>query len=490
MSLTGSATFLWHVLRLPIEFFSQRHSGDICDRVSANDRVAKLLAGQLAVNLVGSLTVVLYAAVMIGYDPTLTLVAVCLAGLNLGALRLVSRAREETSRKLLKYQGQLAATSVVGITMIETLKASGGEADFLANWSGAQANHLNAQQTLTVWSTVLNVVPPLLSGLGNAIILGLGGLKVMDGAMTIGGVVAFQSLYESFSQPIAGLVNLGGDLQTIKGDLARLGDVMRYEPDPRAGDIGPDPATIRAEPRPKLSGGLELRDVVFGYNVAEPPLIDGITLAIRPGRRVALVGGSGSGKSTLAKLVTGLHRPWSGEILFDGVPMDAIPRAVLTQSLAAVDQEIFLFEGTVLENVTLWDPTARESDVAAALRDAELLDVIDARPGRLRAQVAEGGGNFSGGQRQRMEIARALAGDPTILVMDEATSALDALVEKRIDDNIRRRGCTCLIVAHRLSTVRDADEIIVLETGRVVQRGTHEEMVGQDGPYQRLIRSE
>ncbi|BAI74520.1 ATP-binding cassette subfamily C (plasmid) [Azospirillum sp. B510] len=493
LSLSSSSNFLWHVLRLPIEFFSQRHPGDIGNRVAANDRVAQLLSGQLATNLVGMVSIVFYAIVMASFDVALTVVGVALALLNLIVLRAVSRAREDGSQKLLKHQGQLAAASVGGIVMVETLKSSGTENDFFARWAGMQANYLNSQQQLSKWSTLLNAVPPLLESLSTAVILGLGGFRVMDGAMTIGGIVAFQSLLASFNQPIAGLVSLGGSLQTIKGDLSRLDDVLQYRTAERLKDTG---AALGAMPggampvQAKLSGRIEIRDVVFGYNRMEPPLVNGVSLTIEPGQRVALVGGSGSGKSTLAKLVTGLYQPWSGQILFDDLALDEIAHQRFAQSVASVDQEIFLFGGSVTENVAMWDPTIRESDVAAALRDAEMLDIIDARPGRFSAMIEEGGANFSGGQRQRLEIARALAGDPSILVLDEATSALDGLVEKRIDDNVRRRGCTCLIVAHRLSTVRDCDEIIVLEGGQIVQRGTHEEMMDVDGPYRRLIQAE
>jgi ABC-type bacteriocin/lantibiotic exporter with double-glycine peptidase domain len=300
-------------------------------------------------------------------------------------------------------------------------------------------------------------------------------------------LMAFQALMLAFINPVNRLVGLGGTLQDVKGDLNRLDDVLRARPDPLA--VLPDEPDADGGPV-KLTGRMELRGVTFGYSPLDAPLIEDFSLSLRPGSRVALVGGSGCGKSTVSKLVAGLYVPSGGEILFDGLGRHQVPRSVLTSSLAVVDQDIFMFEGTVRDNVSLWDDTVTEADLMQACRDACIHDEIAARPGGYASHVEEGGTNFSGGQRQRLEIARALAGNPTMLVLDEATSALDSATEKTIDDNLRRRGCTCLIVAHRLSTIRDCDEILVLHQGKVVQRGTHERLAGEPGHYSRLIASE
>lgn len=487
MAVAGSSRFLRHVLRLPMEFFSQRFAGDISSRVAINDRVAQLLSRDLATSVLGAMMIVFYAVLMVQYDLLLTLVGVVVISLNVAALRWVSRKRVDGNRRLLQDRGKLYGTAIGGLQMIETLKASGGEADLYARWSGYQAKVVNARQELERYTQMLDAVPPLLAAVNTALILGIGGLRVMDGVLSLGALVAFQALMLSFMAPVSRLVSLGGRLQMVEGDMNRLDDVLRYPPEP--GSLGEPEAPPPGFPV-KLAGRLELRNVTFGYNRLDAPLIEGFHLKLDPGARVALVGGSGSGKSTLARLVTGLYKPWEGEILFDGLERSAVPRSVLTNSLAVVDQSVFLFEGTVRDNLTLWDATVPLPEVVAAAKDAAIHDDIAARPGGYDSQIDEGGVNWSGGQRQRLEIARALVQRPTLLVLDEATSALDPTTEKLIDESLRRRGCTCLIIAHRLSTIRDADEIIVLDRGKVAQRGTHDQLKAVEGPYAQLISME
>ncbi len=490
MAVSASSRFLWHVLRLPVEFFSQRYAGDVSARVGINDRVAQLLSRDLATNVLGALMAVFFAAVLFRYDPGLTAIGLAMALLNVAALQFVSRKRVDGSRRFLQEEGKMVGTALGGLQTIETLKATGSESDLFVRWAGYQAKVVNSRQELERYTQILDAVPPLLGAINTALILGIGGLKVIDGTLSVGGLLAFQLLMASFMGPINRLVSLGGRLQMVEGDMNRLDDVLRYPVDEGAGLAAEDREVIPAGEPVKLSGHLELRGVTFGYSRLDPPLIDGLSLTVRPGARIALVGASGSGKSTIARLVTGLHKPWSGEVLLDGRTRLEIPPRVLANSLAAVDQDIFLFEGSVRENLTLWDATVPLPEVVGAARDASIHEEIASRPGGYDSPVEEGGTNWSGGQRQRLEIARALVGRPSILILDEATSALDPTTEQLIDAALRRRGCTCVIVAHRLSTIRDADEILVLERGKVVQRGTHEELRGVEGPYARLIEAE
>ena len=485
IALVGSARYLWRVLRLPMEFFGQRATGDVTNRVELNDRVATLLSGDLAAALLGVLTAVFYLAMMLTYNALLTAVATVTMLLNLLALYLVGRARTDGMHRFLQEQTKMMGTAVGGLQSIETLKASGAESDFFARWAGYHAKTTSAEQELGVLTRYLSGVPGLLSGLATAAVLGIGALEVSRGQFSVGALVAFQSLLASVATPVTRIVGLGTSLQEAGGALERLGDVFRYPVDPvveQTGDLAVGPA--------RLGGHVELRELRFGYSRLEAPLVDGFSLRLGPGDRVALVGGSGSGKSTLGRLVAGLYRPWSGEILFDGVSRTEIARRVLATSLATVDQDIYLFEGTVAENITLWDPTIEEARVVQAAKDACIHDDIAQRPGAYESLVEEGGANFSGGQRQRLEIARALVQDPAVLVLDEATSALDPTTEKRILDNLRHRGCTCLVVAHRLSTIRDCDEIIVLDHGRVVQRGSHDALLQEAGLYAALVTAE
>ncbi len=488
LAVSSSGKFLWHILRLPVEFFAQRYAGDISSRVGINDTVASLLSGELATAVLNLILIVFYALLMFQYSVPLTLIGVSIAALNLLALRWVSRRRIDANQRLQKDIAKVYGVTFNGLNIIETLKASGAETDYFSQWSGYQAKSLNASQQLGVSSQVLAAVPPTLMAIDTIAILAIGGLLVMNGAMTVGMLVAYQALMISFLGPINQMVQLGSTLQEVEGDMNRLDDVHRYRIDPQLDDH--NLMVLPADAPTKLTGHLELVDVSFGYSRLSAPLIEHFSLKLKPGDRVALVGGSGSGKSTVSRLIVGLFEPWSGKILFDGKPRLALPRAVINNSLAMVDQDIFIFDGSVRDNLTLWDSAISEQEIIHAAKDACIHEDIASRVGGYDYVIEEGGRNLSGGQRQRLEIARALATNPTLLILDEATSALDPITEKIIDDNLRRRGCTCLIVAHRLSTIRDCDEIIVLERGKVVERGTHQSMYKTDGPYARLIRSE
>lgn len=485
IALSTSGQFLWHVLRLPVSFFQQRYIGDVSVRMQSNDTVAKVLSGQMASTFLDLAMIIFYFILMLQYDIALTMVGLIVAIINIFYLRFVSNKREYLNSKLLQDYGKLQGTAMSGLQTIETLKATGSESDFFSKWAGYQAKTLNAEQKMGVSTQLLSGIPSFLSNLTNVLVLILGGYRILDGHMTVGMLVAFQSLMSSFMGPVNNLVGLGGSLQTLKGDMNRLDDVLKYPVDPET--IEAEGAEKVENQKEKLEGYVELKNIVFGYSPLEPPLIDNFSLQLKPGSRVALVGGSGSGKSTVAKLVSGLYSPWSGEILFDGINRKEIPKAVINNSVAVVDQDITMFQGTIKDNITLWSTTTSELDIVRAVKDASIHNDITARAGGYQSVLDEGGSNFSGGQRQRLEIARALAGNPSILILDEATSALDPMTEKIVDESIRRRGCTCIIVAHRLSTIRDCDEIIVLEQGKIVERGTHESLKVSDGYYSKLI---
>lgn len=487
LALATSSKFLWHVFHLPIAFFTQRYSGEIGNRVSLNDKVAKLLSGDLANAALNVIVVIFYALLMFSYDVILTLVGITMAVINIVILQYVSRARKDGNRQLTNETGKLLGTTTSGISMIETLKASGRENDFFTNWIGYLAKVTNAQQELGWLSTRLNTIPPLLTSLTTSAILGIGALRIMDGQMTLGALVAFTYLMNNFINPVNQLVSVGAMLHETESDMSRIDDVMNYEVDNQFREenaVKPESATQN-----KLVGYFEMENVTFGYNPTIPPLIEKFNLKLKPGSRVALVGGSGSGKSTVAKIASGLYDPWEGNVLLDGKSRKEIPRNIITESLSVIDQDVLVFNGTINENIAFWDTLIPEKNIVQSARDAAIHDVIAARTEAYDSKVMEGGANFSGGQRQRLEIARALVSNPSILVMDEATSALDPATEKMVMDNIKKRGCTCLIVAHRLSTIMDCDEIIVMEFGKIVERGTHQELMSMNGVYSQLIET-
>jgi NHLM bacteriocin system ABC transporter peptidase/ATP-binding protein len=499
LSLSMSSRFIEHLLRLPIPFFQQRYAGTLVTRLNVNDDVASLLSSQFTTALLKLVTVAFYAVLMFFYSPLLGAITLAFALINLIALRLSARRRENASRKIVLEEGKLVSTAIGGIQNIEAIKATGEEGGIFARWAGYQARVTNSNQEMGVPVGIIGSVPVLLSMLNVVVILGFGGWEVLSGALSLGTLAAFQSLSTNFNAPIAQLVELGAVTQDMAGKLASVDDVLNHPedemlagvvsgagaeaPTDASGDDGRVPVLVRR----KLSGLLELSDVTFGYDRFAEPMLRDFHLTVQPGHRVAIVGPSGSGKSTIAKLVCGLYKPWSGEVLFDSIPRSQIAADLMAASVAFVDQDVVLFAGTVRDNLTLWDPTTTNASLVAAARDAAIHADVVRRPGGFDRSMQEGGGDWSGGQRQRMEIARALAGNPSFVVLDEATSALDPVVEEEIDRNIRARGCSCLIVAHRLSTIRDADEIIVMDKGITIQRGTHDQLMAQGGLYSTLV---
>jgi NHLM bacteriocin system ABC transporter peptidase/ATP-binding protein len=484
LAAVGASTFLWHVLQLPIEFFTGRSVGDLTNRVALNSKVATFLSSRLASTLIDALLVVFFPLLMLSYDVSLTMIAMIAVVVVAAVTAAVNRLRVDGYRRMLQEQSKLAGTIGAGLTTIEGVKATGTESDLFARWAGHHAKLVNAQQALNRITQLFLTVPSFVIAMAKVLVLVAGGYRVARGEMTMGMLVAFQTLAASFFLPVTNLVGLAADLQMIEGNMNRIDDVLHAPLDPEvARDSGSDDVTER------LAGDLEFRGVTFGYSRLDEPLIHNVSFRLTPGARVALVGPSGCGKSTVVRLITGQYQPWEGEVLFDGRARGELPRAQIASSVGVVDQDIALFAGTVRENLTLWDATVPDAVLIQACKDACIHDEIMSRRGGYDARVEEGGSNFSGGQRQRLEIARALVAGPRVLVLDEATSAIDAVTEALIERNVRRRGCSCVTVAHRLSTIRDADEILVMSEGKVVQRGRHAELVADvHGDYALLAR--
>ena len=483
MSLVSAAKFVRHLLRLPMGFFLQRKAAELELRVSSNERVAEVLTRDLVVSAVNMLLIVFYAVFLLRYSLLLGLIGIGMTVLNVVLLQRVIAARRAINDAANADTGGLVAATYHTLRTIETVKATAGEDIAHMRWAGFYAKVLGAQQRIGVQSALLAVVPPFLATLNSAFILLLGGLRVVDGVMTVGTLIAFQSLLAGFNRPISELTNLSSRMQSLGTEVVRLKDVEDYPVDSSVVEGYGD--TVE---RTRLSGLLVVEGVSFAYSEGEPPVISEVTFTLAPGGRVALVGASGSGKSTVGRVIAGLVEPTAGVILMDGRPRQEHSRTVLATSVGYVDQDVTLYAGSVKDNLTMWDDSIPDELVMAALEDAEMLETITSRPGGIHARLGEDGANLSGGQRQRLEIARALTAQPTLLVLDEATSALDPETERKVIDNLRRRGCSAVVIAHRLSTIRDADEIIVMDSGTVVERGAHDELMRHGHLYPGLVR--
>ena len=482
LAVTGAASFVAHALRLPVDFYTHRYPGDVVQRLASLEAVADTLASRIAPALVGLVTSLAFLAAMFAMDVHLALAAVLVVGIICLVLVRTGSHLSDSARSLDRDLGIGAGTVASGLGAIASVKSSGRENDLFVRIADANARVAASQQSLeslSAWS--MGAVDLLASLLVSAVVLSYGGWQVMRGEMTIGALVAFQALLVAFLGPVLEFAQLGEQLQALRAMLARVDDVMRHPPDPLA---LPSPGSPAAD---AVSGdSLEFRDVTFGYSEAADPIVRDFSLTVGPGRRVAIVGLSGSGKSTVARLAVGLHLPWSGEVLVDGRPLGDLPRHVRTTLLASVGQSPFLFEASLRENLSLWDSSIPDDWMREAIDDVGLASLVDSRGG-LGMRIAESGANLSGGEAQRVEIARALSRRPSILVLDEATSALDATTESQLDRALRRRGCACLVVAHRLSTIRDADEIVVLDAGSIAERGSHEELLAAGGTYASFV---
>ena len=486
MAIEGNANFMWKVLRLPMEFFSQRMTGDVLQRQGTNAGIAQTLVDTLAPLALNTVMMIFYLVVMMRYSIWMTLVGLGSLLINLLMARYLSNKRVNLTRVQMRDEGKLMATTMAGISMAETIKASGAENGFFRKWSGYQASVNTQQVRFTTLNARFGLIPQFINTVSNYLILFLGVLLTMGGSFSLGMIATFQGLLTSFMSPATTLVDAGQTIQEMRTEMERVEDVMEYPDDPVM-QYGADKPI---EKYGKLRGEVELRHVTFGYSRLGNPVVTDFNMHMKPGSRVAIVGASGCGKSTISKLITGLYQPWEGEILFDGKPIEEIPRSIFTGSVAMVDQDIVLFEDTIQNNIRMWDESIEEFEIILAARDAQIHSDILERPGGYRGKLTENGKDLSGGQRQRLEIARVLAQDPSIILLDEATSALDAKTEYELVKAIKERGITCIVVAHRLSTIRDCDEIIVLEKGKVVERGTHDELYAKGGAYTELVTNE
>lgn len=485
LMITGSAQLLWHALRLPITFFEQRYAGDILERLGANDRIATILSSNVSSSVVSVITMIFFAIIMFIYDWRLTVIGLVTVVLNGIIFYWVSSRLTDTSRQFLQDRGKLSGIEINGLRSIETLKSTALDNVFFKRWSGNHAKIIGTQQQLSLYNLLISILPNLLSGISSVLILYVGSYRVIEGFLTIGTLIAFQSLLASFNGPLTTLLAIGSKIQEIPGDIARIEDVLHQAEDARF--------AVRKEktdfvPLSSETGvSIVMKDITFGYSLLDPPLIQHFNLSLKVGGQVALVGATGSGKSTIAKLITGLYSPWSGTIEINGQALSSLTSQNIAENLALVDQDILLFEGSVRDNLTLWDPKISVHELERATKDACAYEFLLHRPKLFDAPMEERGANFSGGECQRLEIARALVTNPKILILDEGTAALDSLTEQKIVTNLRSCGYSLLMITHRLSTIRDSDEIIVLDKGVICERGTHEELMKQKQHYAELI---
>lgn len=480
MAIDANSHFFWHLLRLPMDFFSQRYVGDLILRQKSNQNIASTLVQRLAPLSIQFMLLVLYLTFMLRYSVLLTCIGLGAMGINMLLASYISSLRVDMSRVAERDMGKYYGVTMSCLDNMETIKAAGAENGFFNHWAGYYTNMHNTEARAARKDQLYGIWPGMLQALtGNAILI-IGAYLIMDGEFTIGMLMAFQGFMTSFMAPVQHLFMATEMVIEMRTQMERVEDVLKYPVEERD--------AIRTQGgRGKLGGRIELKHVTFGYNRFSQPQIKDFSLSMEPGKSVALVGTSGCGKSTLAKLITGLYQPWEGEILFDGKPLSEINADEFSNSVAMIDQNVVMFDDTVAANIKMWDTSIEDFAMILACRDAQIREDVVSRPEGFNTRLVKGGKNFSGGQLQRMEIAAALAREPVILIMDEATSALDAETEKRIMDSIRMMGVTLIVVAHRLSTIRDCDEIIVLEKGEVIERGTHQALVEKNGVYKRLV---
>jgi NHLM bacteriocin system ABC transporter peptidase/ATP-binding protein len=482
LALKSNKDYLRHLLRLPMSYFAMRHVGDLQQRMHLNQEITHSLIEVLAPQVINIGLLVLYLFLMFSYSFWLTIIGFVAAGVNLAIVHYFANLRINLIRSMEQSEGQYFSATISCIDNMESIKAAGAETGFFKYWSGLWAHKFNVNANADKQQAQMALLPVMANALCSVAVLVLGAYLILQGDLTVGMLMAFQGFMGSFLAPVNELVNGSQKIVEMRSQMERVEDVMKYPEDHRDSE--------KEILQGKLGGLLEMKHVTFGYSPIQPPLIEDFNLRVEPGHSVALVGPSGCGKSTLAKLISGLYKPWSGEILFDGRPIESIPNEELTNSVAVIDQNVVLFDDTIAQNIRMWDPSIEDFTLMMACNDAEIRADIVSRPEGFDTKIVKGGQNFSGGQRQRFEIATALAREPIVLIMDEATSALDPKTEDEVMKRIRRMGPTQIIVAHRLSTIRDCDEIIVMDQGKILQRGRHEELIAQEGFYQKLMKSE
>jgi NHLM bacteriocin system ABC transporter peptidase/ATP-binding protein len=480
-AVVSSGLFMWHALRLPMDFYSSRNAGDIAERQSENDSISLSLIQMFAPLVIDAVMMVFYLFIVLQYSVLLTILGVLSLAINYAVNRFITNKTINISRVSSRDAGKLGAMTVAGVEMIETIKSAGAEDGFFEKWAGLHASVSNSELQSKKLSQFVGLIPQMVSQAVNILILMIGAYLMMRGDMTVGIFFAFQGFLSAFLAPLTKIINTRLQMQQMKVSMERVQDVLSYKTDVEYGEFSMDESFF------KLSGAVEIKNLTFGYNKLSPPLLEDFNLTLHPGESVALVGASGCGKSTIAKLISNLYQPWSGEILFDDKPSGEIPREIFTSSVSVVDQDIILFQDNIENNIRTWDESIEDYEVILAARDAQIHGAIIDRDGGYGGPVLENGKNFSGGERQRLEIAGVLANDPTIIILDEATSALDAKTEYDVIRAVKARGVSMIIVAHRLSSIRDCNEIIVLDKGKVVQRGTHDELYALEGKYRELV---
>jgi NHLM bacteriocin system ABC transporter peptidase/ATP-binding protein len=479
MAVALSARFLWHLFHLPFNFFVTRSPGEISARAQSATQIGATVSGPLVQIGVSLISIAVYAAAMMLFSPLLTGLCLGFLMLNVLVMQWITMRVRDGSALVQTMMGRVHGQNIQAASLVEDYKAIGAENLLFGRLLDVELDHLNAEQTIGPLQKLIAVAPVVASGLLDALVLGAGAWQVLAGNLTIGGLIGFYMLSNLLAGPVSGLLGLWNAVQMTSGPLLRLQDVLQSKPDPIFGASGtaPPPATEFA-PSDRLSGATEVAGLGYRYG-SGPPVLRDVSFSLAPGSMVAVVGPSGSGKTTLGRLLVGLMAPELGEIRFDGEAMADILPATLRGSIAYVDQAGFLFAGKIKDNITLWDQSLGKEEIATAARAAAVDEVIARRPGGYEGRIGEGGAGLSGGERQRLTVARALAIDPTFLVMDEATSALDTLSEEAVIDALRERGLTVVMVTHRASVIRRCDRVLLLEQGRLVAEGSPADLLAR-----------